>query len=113
MKHNCPSCKKRIPWLEKRGFKCIKRFGFRNPFTCPHCGAMVIFSKWPYRMSETGIFIIAIQSLLLYVFKAERGGRMEWILGILGLLLIAVGFFSLKFEQVDSKKIPDTSDNTA
>ena len=100
MKHNvCPSCKKQISWRQRCEFvKGIGLIGLRRSAPCPHCGTMLVYSKWHYRTSN--IFaILVIVGLLVHEFVAG----LEWILWVLVMLLV-IASFSLRFREYEGEK---------
>ena len=96
MRLNCPACKKRITWAQRRKFVSIWSARL-SP--CPHCGSKVGWSKKALRTMNIGwgVFIV---SCLIRVFNLTTAG---YILGALALPFVIVGLATLKFEQVDSK----------
>ena len=100
MKHNvCPSCKKQISWRQKFKFvKGIGMIGLRRPAPCPHCGTMLIYSKWSYRTNSISAILVIIW---LLVSKFVAG--LEWILWGLVALLITVSF-TLRLRQYEGER---------
>lgn len=85
MKYNtCPFCKKQISWNQRHRFvKGVFLIGLRRPAPCPHCGTMLMYKKWPHRISN-------ITSILLIVWLIANKliGGLEWVLWVLWVLLI-------------------------
>jgi len=104
MKYNsCPVCKKLISWRQR--WKFTKGIGSRKSSPCPHCGSMLVWSKWPHRLISTGILFFFIFALLqlLRLLKVELWNAGEIIVWI-GISLAVVGLFTLKLEVTNSDK---------
>jgi len=92
MKYNsCPVCEKPISWRQR--WKFTKGISSRKSSPCPHCGTMLVWSKWPHRLISTGILFFFIFALLqlLRLLKVE-------------LWNAVVGLFTLKLEVTNSDK---------
>ncbi len=103
MIHNsCPACKKHIFWIQK--WKFTKGFCSRKTSPCPHCGIMLIWSKWPHRLIITGSCLIFVLSS--FVLLKRDIGVASWILTFIAALLVLISVLTLKFEivQPDKKK---------
>ena len=111
----CPSCNNLFSRKQKRKF--IRMFGFRQALPCPRCGTTLLLAKSSHILTNIGMgFFTGFVLLMLVTRLLDRNisDLYFWILmlmGNMGVLLGIVGQYILKFEQVDSKKIPDTSDN--
>jgi len=101
MIHNsCPACKKPISWIQK--WKFTKGFCSRKTSPCPHCGIMLIWSKWPHRLIITGCCLIFVLSSFV-LFKIDIGVA-SWILTFIAVLLILISVLTLKFEMAQPEK---------
>ena len=97
---SCPACKKPISWIQK--WKFTKGFCSRKTSPCPHCGTVLIWSKWPHRLVHTGCCLIIVHSSFV-LFKIDIGVA-SWILTFIAVLLILISVLTLKFEMVQPDK---------
>ncbi|MGD0784576.1 MAG: hypothetical protein ABR969_02045 [Sedimentisphaerales bacterium] len=103
-KYYCPSCGKRISWIQSWKFANWAGAGFRKSSPCPHCGKLLIWSKWPWRMIITGSFIGGVLLLTRLLFpKIEATKDLNIIFLIISLLML-LGLFTAKLEVSDSDK---------
>jgi len=101
MIHNsCPACKKPISWIQK--WKFTKGFCSRKTSPCPHCGIMLIWSKWPHRLIIIGCVLIIVYSVLMLLKKDI--GIASLILTFMASLLILISVLTLKFEMAQPDK---------
>lgn len=95
---HCPSCKAKISWTEKR--KLIRGFCLRRASPCPHCGIMLLWSKWPWRVMNFGIHLGIIYCF--FVFVNIEFNNVLHIIGWIALLFGVAGLLALKLEVFDS-----------
>jgi hypothetical protein len=101
--NSCPTCKGLISWRQR--WKLSTAVGFRKPLPCPHCGSVLVWSKWPHRLIYSGIFFFGIFALLqlLRLLQVELWIASQ-IIAWIGILLAAFGLFTLKLDMADSDK---------
>ena len=98
----CPSCGKRISWIQSWKFANWAGAGFRKSSPCPHCGKLLIWSKWPWRMINTGGFIGCILLIIRLLFSKIEAIRDLNIIFLIIALLMLLGMFTAKLEVSDS-----------
>jgi len=99
-RNSCPACKKPISWIQK--WKFTKGFCSRKTSPCPHCGIMLRWSKWPYRLINTGCCLIIVH-VSFQMFKIDIGVA-SLILIFIAALLILISALTLKFEMAQPDK---------
>ena len=101
----CPCCGYTFRRAElARSFQCLGVV--RSVLTCPGCGASVVWSKRPWRMSFGGM-LSALALLPLGIAMgwdhSFESGALCWAAAVLGALFVAgIGTFSMRFESVGS-----------
>jgi hypothetical protein len=95
----CPSCGAKIATEQKLKFSNL--FGFRRSISCLSCGDNMILSKWPWRIMGIGSLLF-LGLLLLKLFKVDFGYMQNFIFYV-PLLLLLIGHFFLKLEDMTSK----------
>jgi endogenous inhibitor of DNA gyrase (YacG/DUF329 family) len=97
----CPSCGKRISWIQK--WKFANWANFRKSSPCPMCGKLLIWSKWPFRIMNMGLILLIIKSLVS-IIEAVKDRKLDLALFIIALLLVLWGAFTMKLEVSCSDK---------
>lgn len=96
----CPNCKKRISWVQKWRF--TKGFGSRRASPCPHCQAVLVWSKWPWQMVIIGASL-GLTGILLECLIPAWGNVLNVIL-LLGTLLMLWGVSMARLEMTGQVK---------
>lgn len=97
----CPHCGTQIT-AEKRG-NLFKFFGFRRPISCQSCGDTLVLSNWPWRIMMVSLFLFLVL-LCLKLFKVDFGYMQNFIF-YASILLLLIGHFLLKLEDITSKAL--------
>jgi predicted RNA-binding Zn-ribbon protein involved in translation (DUF1610 family) len=96
---HCPSCGKRMTWIQKCKF--TNWAGFPKSSPCPHCGKLLIWSKWPSRMVNIGWISCCLLLIISSLFSKIEDIRVL-IIFLITILLMLWGVFTMKLEVSDS-----------
>ena len=101
---NCPSCHKKLGWLQESRFG--KGFCSRKAAECPHCNVTLIWAKWPHALMQFGLssVLLGFWSELLFPVKILDGFDLCFWCSILGLPLLTLGIFRQKFCIIGESK---------